>query len=126
MAVLLMMSLFYPIMEGLSLAGKMPKMSPTLNTLSYLELVHTHRGTEIRIAGTAITVEEIVMMHLINESPIPWISENFDLSPAQIHAALAYHYDHQAEIMARIEAKAKSNSGRQYLEDIITQRKTQL
>ncbi|HLA43780.1 MAG TPA: hypothetical protein VJZ27_10110, partial [Aggregatilineales bacterium] len=35
---------------------------------------------------------------VISDSSINWIVENFDLTPAQIHAALPYYYDHQNEI----------------------------
>ncbi len=61
---------------------------------------------EFIIRGTRITVAEIVMMHVLNHSPIEWIVENYPLSYAQIYAALAYYYDHQAEIDRMMADKA--------------------
>lgn len=57
-----------------------------------------------KIAGTGFTVQDIVAMHLWNHSPLEWIQAEYGLSLAQIHAALAYYYDHQAEIDALFEA----------------------
>jgi hypothetical protein len=34
-------------------------------------------------------------MHVQNETSIDWIAENYDLTHAQIHAALAYFYDNR-------------------------------
>ena len=45
-----------------------------------------------------MAVQDIVIMRVISDSSINWIVENFDLTPAQIHAALSYYYDHQDEI----------------------------
>lgn len=61
---------------------------------------------EIVVRGTRITVAEIVMMHVLNHLPIEWIVENYPLSHAQIYAALAYYYDHQAEIDRMMGDKA--------------------
>lgn len=61
---------------------------------------------EIVVRGTRISVAEIVMMHVLNHSPIEWIVENYPLSYAQVYAALAYYYDHQAEIDRMMAYKA--------------------
>ncbi|MBZ0282294.1 MAG: DUF433 domain-containing protein [Anaerolineae bacterium] len=50
------------------------------------------------IAETGITVEDIVAMYVMNRSPLEWIAQEFDLTFAQIHAALSYYYDHQQVI----------------------------
>lgn len=57
---------------------------------------------KITIDGTRMRVQDIVAMHLLNNLSIEWIVEEFDLTPAQIHAALAYYYDHQEEIDQRM------------------------
>ena len=44
------------------------------------------------------TIEDIVAMYVINESPIDWITEEFGLTYAQIYAALSYYYDHKEAI----------------------------
>lgn len=50
------------------------------------------------IIGTSIKVSVIVSNYVYGESSIEWITENYDLTPAQVHTALAYYYDHSAEI----------------------------
>ena len=49
------------------------------------------------IRGTHFKVENVVAMYVTGESSI----ENFDLSYAQIHAALAYYYDNR-ELIDRL------------------------
>jgi len=53
---------------------------------------------KIVIVGTRITIEDIVAMYVINESPIDWITEEFGLTYAQIYAALSYYYDHKEAV----------------------------
>jgi uncharacterized protein (DUF433 family) len=50
-----------------------------------------------RINGTGITVHNIADDYN-NGMTVQEISEAFDLTPSQIHAALAYYYDHKAQI----------------------------
>jgi uncharacterized protein (DUF433 family) len=50
------------------------------------------------IAGTRITAHDIAVMHVMNNSPVKWIAENYDITPAQIYAALSYYYDHKEQI----------------------------
>ncbi len=50
------------------------------------------------ISGTGIKVAYIAPMYVHDHTPIEWIAENYDLTPAQIHAALSYYYDHADEL----------------------------
>ena len=50
------------------------------------------------IVGTRITVHDIAAMHVMNDSSIAWIADNYEITPAQIHAALSYYYDHRETI----------------------------
>jgi uncharacterized protein (DUF433 family) len=59
--------------------------------------------THARIIGRGVKVEVIAVMYVYNHQTIDWIADNFDLTPAQIHAALAYYYDHRAEFDRDIE-----------------------
>jgi hypothetical protein len=43
-------------------------------------------------------VEDIVIMHLRLAEPVEEIVAKYDLNPAAVHAALAYYYDHKADI----------------------------
>jgi uncharacterized protein (DUF433 family) len=68
------------------------------------------RGGKPRIAGTRITVADIFVMNLrMGQSPEE-IAGKYDLSLADVHAAMAYYYDHRKEIEQSIaddEAFAK-------------------
>jgi len=60
------------------------------------------------IDQTNVKVIEVVMDKLAHESsPEEMHFQYPHLSLAQIHAALAYYYDHQTEIDARIEQSAQ-------------------
>jgi uncharacterized protein (DUF433 family) len=56
------------------------------------------RGGKPCIAGTRITVSDVVLMHLHLGQSIEQIAGHYDISLAALHAAMAYYYDHQAEI----------------------------
>lgn len=62
--------------------------------INYIEI----RNNKAIVAGTGIKVSFIGTMHVKNHTPIEWILENYDLTPAQIHAALSYYYDHQEQL----------------------------
>jgi uncharacterized protein (DUF433 family) len=56
-----------------------------------------------RITGTATKVVEVALDYLAyGWSPDEMHNQHPYLSLAQIHAAMAYYYDHQAELDARI------------------------
>jgi uncharacterized protein (DUF433 family) len=58
--------------------------------------LHT-RGGKARIAGRRISVEDIAIWHLRLGKTVDEICADYDLSLAEVHAALAYYYDHQDE-----------------------------
>ncbi|GIK65139.1 MAG: hypothetical protein BroJett018_29330 [Chloroflexota bacterium] len=71
----------------------------TIVSNNHIELVDNGFGRlKPVIAGKRITVHEIASMVAIGGSPVEWVVENFDLTPAEIHAALSYYYDHQEQI----------------------------
>jgi excisionase family DNA binding protein len=51
-----------------------------------------------RIDGRRISVHMIADQYVNHGVSIERLAESFELTPAQIHAALAYYYDHRAEI----------------------------
>jgi uncharacterized protein (DUF433 family) len=56
------------------------------------------------IRGTRIRVQDIYVWHeLQGKSPDDIVSEFPELSLAKVHAALAYFWDHQAEIKAQMK-----------------------
>jgi len=70
----------------------------------HIEVTSTVRGGRPHIAGTRISVADVVLMHLRLNHSLPEIVGRFDLSPADVHAAMAWYYDHQSEIDADIAA----------------------
>jgi len=69
----------------------------------HLEVTPGTRGGKPRVKGTRITVEDIVVMHLRLGQSIEEIAGNFNLPLAAVHAAMAYYYDHRAEIEKSID-----------------------
>lgn len=59
------------------------------------------RGGKPRIVGRRITVSDVATWFLQMGQTVDEIVVDYDLSHAQVHAALAYYYDHRAEIDAR-------------------------
>jgi uncharacterized protein (DUF433 family) len=60
-------------------------------------------GGKARIAGRRISVEDIAIWHVRLGKTVDEISAEYDLSLAEVHAALAHYYDHQAEIERDID-----------------------
>jgi|GEM_PF-1154331 len=60
-------------------------------------------GGKPRIEGRRISVQDVVMWHIHIGMGTDEIAAEFDLSPAQIDAALAYYKLHQGEIDAAIQ-----------------------
>ena len=70
----------------------------------HIEIIPDVRGGRPRIAGTRITVADIVIMHLRLGQSLEEIAGKYDLDLADVYAALAYYYDHRSEIDGSIEA----------------------
>ncbi len=72
----------------------------------HIEATPGTRGGKPRIVGTRVTVEDIVLMHLRMAKSLDEIAGDFDLPMAAVHAAMAYYYDHRAEIEESLEQDA--------------------
>ena len=59
-------------------------------------------GGKPRIAGRRITVANIAIWHERLGKSADDIATEYDLKLADVHAALAYYFDHRAEIEERI------------------------
>lgn len=53
-----------------------------------------------RIDGTRITVQYLATL---TDQPVEEVCADYNLTPAQVHAAWSFYYDHKEEIDARIE-----------------------
>lgn len=68
-----------------------------------IERTHGVLGGRPRISGRRISVEQIVVWHEWMGRSADEIATEYDLTLADIYAALAYYYDHQAEIDESIQ-----------------------
>ena len=59
------------------------------------------RGGKPRIVGRRVTVADVVVWYLNQGRTVDNIVTDHDLTHAQVHAALAYYYDHRTEIDAQ-------------------------
>lgn len=64
----------------------------------HIEITPGIVGGKPRISGRRITVQNIAVWHERMGKSIDEIAAEHDLSFAEIHAALAYYFDHRAEV----------------------------
>jgi uncharacterized protein (DUF433 family) len=64
----------------------------------YIETTPDVRGGKPRIAGRRITVADIAILYLRLGQPLEAIAQEYELSLASVHAAMAYYYDNQTAI----------------------------
>jgi uncharacterized protein (DUF433 family) len=63
----------------------------------HIEVTPAVSGGRPRIAGRRITVQDIVSWHeRLGRSPVE-IAEDYDVTLPDVHAALAYYFDHREE-----------------------------
>jgi uncharacterized protein (DUF433 family) len=70
----------------------------------HIEITPDVAGGKPRIAGHRITVQNIVTWHERLSRSADEIATAYDLTLAEVYAALAYYYDHRDEIDAMIRA----------------------
>lgn len=76
----------------------------TTKTLDeHIECTPGITGGKPRIAGHRITVQNIAIWHDRLGMSVDEISSEYDLTLADVHAALAYYFDHRTEIDRSIE-----------------------
>jgi uncharacterized protein (DUF433 family) len=79
-----------------------------MSTVEYAHITIGPDGVPM-VAGTPIKVVEIVQDHLVYHWSAEDIHREFpDLSLGQVHSALGYYYDHQAEIDADIKRRRET------------------
>lgn len=64
------------------------------------------RGGQPIIAGTNIRVSDLVASHLYRGQSPDDLAVNFALNLGQVYAALAYYYDHKADMDEKMRAEA--------------------
>ena len=63
--------------------------------IEHIEMSAEICGGKPHVAGRRITVQNIVVLHVLHRWTIEDIAAELELTPGQIHAALSYYYDHQ-------------------------------
>ncbi|MEP7286931.1 MAG: DUF433 domain-containing protein [Chloroflexota bacterium] len=72
-----------------------------METVLSINLITTNpavRGGRPCVVGTGVRVSDIAIIMLFHHQTPSEIAEWFGLSMAQVHAALAFYYEHKAEI----------------------------
>lgn len=69
----------------------------------HIEITEGIAGGKPRISGHHITVQNIVIWHEMLGRSADEIAAEYDLTLADVYAALAYYYDHRSEIDQSIE-----------------------
>ena len=70
----------------------------------HIERTEGLRGGKPHLAGTRITVSDIVIWHLRLGRTLDEIAARYELSLSAVYAAIAYYYDHRDEIDSEIAA----------------------
>lgn len=68
----------------------------------HIEITPGVAGGKPRIAGRRISVQDVVIWHEWQGRTPDEIAAEYDLTLADVHAGLAYYYDHQAEVNSAI------------------------
>ena len=70
-------------------------------TVESIDLITTNpdvRGGRPCIGGTTLRVIDVVMAAIFHERSPGEIASDYDISLADVHAALAYYYQHKSEL----------------------------
>ncbi len=96
----------------------------TTETLNqHIEITPGISGGKPRIVGRRIAVENIVIWHERLGKSADEIASDYDVSLADVYAALAYYFDHQNEIDRSLEeSRAFVDSLRQKFSSKISQK----
>jgi uncharacterized protein (DUF433 family) len=79
-----------------------------MQTILSIDLITTDaavRNGRPCIAGTALRVTDVAMAHLYHQRTADQVVADYELTLAQVHAALAYYYQHKAELDADIRSQ---------------------
>jgi uncharacterized protein (DUF433 family) len=101
-------------------------MVATIN--QYIEITADVRGGKPRITGRRITVADVAIAYLRIGKSLESIAQEYELSLASVHGAMAYYYDHQTTIDRSIAASeafadALQAEGRSPLDEKLAQMK---
>ncbi|MGE3799648.1 MAG: DUF433 domain-containing protein [Candidatus Kapaibacterium sp.] len=70
----------------------------------HIDQSDNYSGGKARIAGSRITVHDIVIMHFLLGESLETIAATYDLPLAAIYAAISFYYDNREEIDLEISS----------------------
>ena len=94
---------WFPASNSLRSTKEVTEMATEMVLNGHIEVMPAVRGGKPRLAGTRITVDDVVLMHLRLGQSLEEIAGKYDLSFAAVYSAMAYYYDHRDEVDQRIE-----------------------
>lgn len=71
--------------------------------IQYIVQRENFLGGKPHITGTRISVHQVAILFERHQWPIDHIADEYNLTPAQIHAALSYYYDNKQTIDTEIQ-----------------------
>lgn len=77
----------------------------TVLSMNFITSDPAVRGGRPCIAGTGIRVMDIAAARIFHDQSPDEIAASYDLSLAQVYAALAYYYEHKVEIDEDLRAE---------------------
>lgn len=81
-----------------------------MNTIQSINLIGIDpdiRSGRPYLIGTTITVADLAIAKIFHQKDADEIASDYELSLAQVYAALAYYYEHKTEIDASIEERRR-------------------
>ena len=70
----------------------------TIESIDLITIDPEVRGGRPCIGGTGLRVIDVVMASLFHDRSPGELASDYDLSLAEVHAALAYYYQHKADL----------------------------
>ena len=92
----------------------------------HLEVTDGVCGGRPRIAGRRITVHDVAVWHEKLGQSADQIASDYGLSLAEIHAALAYYFDHRDEIDRQLSDEEQFVNSMRAGQDSLLQRKLEV
>ncbi len=80
----------------------------TIESINLISIDPNVRGGRPCIAGTGLRVTDVVMATLFHQRTPGEIASNYEISLAQVHAALAYYYQHKTDLDADIRQQIET------------------
>lgn len=82
-------------------------MESITHSIDLIESNPNIRNGRPTLKGRTLTVEDIAIVMIYHQQDADGIAQWFDISLAEVHAALAYYYQNQAELDASMEARRR-------------------